>query len=90
MKVYDFEGLEKHVGHKLIVIRQGEENVSIVCEDCDEILMSYQKEYMYELVCLLFAKDMDDLEEKFKEEIAQPLINGTKSLTQLMRVEKAI
>lgn len=39
--MYDF--LIKHVGHKVEVVKYGEENVSIECVDCNEVLVSKDK-----------------------------------------------
>ena len=44
MSVRTFEELRKHIGHKIVVVIYGEENVSCECETCNEVLMDYDRE----------------------------------------------
>ena len=47
MSVNSFKELEQHVGHNIVCIyygRKGEEqNVSLECEDCNEVLLDFDK-----------------------------------------------
>lgn len=47
MGVHTFESLERHRGHKVAVVGYGQEeivNVSIECETCNEVLVSFDKD----------------------------------------------
>ena len=48
MGVYDYKPLKAHVGHKIVCLSYGDENdpvnVTIECEDCDEVLIDYNKD----------------------------------------------
>jgi hypothetical protein len=43
MSVNNFEGLKEHIGHKIVCVSYGSpiENVSIECEDCNEVLLDF-------------------------------------------------
>jgi len=43
MTAISFEDLCKHVGHKIVCVTYGSppQNVAVECEDCNEVLMSY-------------------------------------------------
>ena len=40
---YMFEKLRGHVGHDVVVVMYGGQNISIECEDCCEVLYSVDK-----------------------------------------------
>ena len=44
MGVSNFEELSKHVGHEIVCVSYGNENVSIECETCNEVLMDYDRD----------------------------------------------
>ncbi len=48
MSASNFEELQKHIGHKIICVAYGNNeinwNVAIECETCDEILFGYDNE----------------------------------------------
>ncbi len=37
--IYNFNELEKHVGHWIIITKDGEDDVSIKCETCKEVII---------------------------------------------------
>jgi len=39
----DFEDLRRHIGHKIVCVLYGDEEVSIECEDCYEVLYTINK-----------------------------------------------
>lgn len=41
MSCLNYEELKKHVNHKIICVKYGDENVSIECEECNEIIIDY-------------------------------------------------
>ena len=48
MSVNNYNELKQHIGHKIVCVcygKDGEEpqNVAIECEDCNEVLMDYDK-----------------------------------------------
>ena len=51
MGAYNYKELRRHVGHKVAVVYYGPEheyegdpaNVSVECEDCNEVLFDYDK-----------------------------------------------
>ena len=48
MSIGNYEELRLHIGHKIVCVCYGEENkdpenIAIECEDCDEVLISYDK-----------------------------------------------
>lgn len=44
MSVFDFETARAHVGHKIVCVMYGNGvNVSIECETCNEVLLSFDK-----------------------------------------------
>jgi len=43
MSVFSYESLETHVGHKIVCVRYGNQNVAIECEDCCEVLLDFDK-----------------------------------------------
>lgn len=45
MSVNNFEELKEHLGHKIVCVSYGSPivNVSIECEDCFEVLLSFDK-----------------------------------------------
>ena len=48
MSVFAFEELKIHIGHKIVCVSYGEEddpeNVAIECEDCNEVLLDFDKQ----------------------------------------------
>jgi hypothetical protein len=49
MSATNFEELYKHYGHNVVVAQYTEQdnepvNVAIECNDCDEVLMDYERE----------------------------------------------
>lgn len=45
MSVYNYKELREHLGHNVTVAMYGDDvNVSIECEDCNEVLVSYDNE----------------------------------------------
>jgi len=45
MSVNNFEDLKCHEGHKIVCVTYGDEDsISIECEDCCEIIISYENE----------------------------------------------
>ena len=46
MGAWNFNDLIKHVGHKIVCVSYGKppQNVAIECEDCDEVLLDYDKD----------------------------------------------
>ena len=44
MSVYNFKGLVAHMGHSVDVACYGDDNAVIECSDCNEILVSFDKE----------------------------------------------
>ena len=48
MSAVDFNDLRRHIGHRIVCVgygKKGEElqNVSVECETCNEVLLSYDK-----------------------------------------------
>ena len=47
MGAYDFESLQRHIGHKIVVVEYKKwgngrtANVAIECEDCSEVLLDF-------------------------------------------------
>ena len=46
MSVNSYKELLEHKGHKIVCVTYGknDENVAIECEDCNEVLLDYDKE----------------------------------------------
>ncbi len=44
MSVLNYEELKAHRGHKIVVVTYGEQNAAIECEDCNEVLLDFDKE----------------------------------------------
>jgi phage FluMu protein Com len=44
MGAWGYEELRRHVGHKIVCVMYGEENVAIECEDCGEVLIDFDKD----------------------------------------------
>ena len=44
MSVTNYEELKAHEGHKVAVVTYRGENVAIECEDCNEVLLDFDKE----------------------------------------------
>lgn len=46
MGAIDFEDLKRHVGHKITCVTYGNpaENVSVECEDCSEVIISFSRD----------------------------------------------
>lgn len=48
MSVHDYKSLRVHAGHKIVCVVYGEEhNVSIECQDCNEVLLDFENEDDY-------------------------------------------
>lgn len=45
MSVSNFEELKGHIGHKIACVSYGKpvQNVAIECEDCNEVLLSFDE-----------------------------------------------
>ena len=45
MSATNYEDLKQHVGHNIVCVEYGDgENVAIECEDCNEVLLDYDRE----------------------------------------------
>lgn len=45
MSAFNYQELARHVGHKIVCVSYGDGvNVAVECEDCNEVLMDYDKE----------------------------------------------
>ena len=44
MSVSNFKELKKHIGHKIVCVIYGNENVAVECETCDEVLIDFDRE----------------------------------------------
>ncbi len=45
MSAFNYDELKRHVGHKIVCVTYGEgQNVAIECEDCNEVLLDYDKD----------------------------------------------
>lgn len=45
MSAFNYDELKRHVGHKITCVTYGEgQNVAIECEDCNEVLLDYDKD----------------------------------------------
>ncbi|RGQ08496.1 hypothetical protein DWZ11_01155 [Megamonas rupellensis] len=65
MSVCDYNSLKQHIGHNIVCVSYGKDrNVSLECEDCNEILLSYDKEEKKDfLVICPECQEMFDIEE---------------------------
>lgn len=49
MSAFDYDTLKAHIGHKIVCVGYGlpedPANVAIECEDCNEVLLDYDKPY---------------------------------------------
>jgi len=45
MSANNFKELREHIGHKIVCVCYGKpvQNVAIECEDCNEVLLSFDK-----------------------------------------------
>ena len=43
MSVINYEELKKHLGHKIVCVEYGKQNMSIECENCNEVLLDFDK-----------------------------------------------
>ncbi len=43
MSCSNYDELVKHFGHKIVCVKYAEENVSIECEDCCEVIIDFEK-----------------------------------------------
>ena len=43
MGVTNYKELKEHKGHKIVCVSYGNDNISIECEDCKEVLMDFDK-----------------------------------------------
>ena len=44
MSAFNYDELKRHAGHKITCVTYGEgQNVAIECEDCNEVLLDYDK-----------------------------------------------
>ncbi len=39
----NYEELKEHLGHKIVCVSYAEQNVSVECEDCNEVIIDYEK-----------------------------------------------
>jgi len=48
MSAINYNDLKRHIGHKIVVVSYGEnqENISIECETCNEVLLDYDSEVL--------------------------------------------
>ena len=44
MSCYDYEALEAHVGHDIRCVRYGDDNVTVECHDCKEVITDADRE----------------------------------------------
>ena len=45
MSAFNYDELKRHVGHTITCVTYGEgQNVAIECEDCNEVLLDYDKD----------------------------------------------
>ena len=50
MSAHNYDELRNHIGHKIVCVAYGKypeiapDNVAIECEDCNEVLLDYDKE----------------------------------------------
>ena len=45
MAVQNYEDLQRHIGHNIVCVSYGqfEDNVAIECEDCNEVILDFDK-----------------------------------------------
>lgn len=74
MSAYDFESLNYHTGHDVVVVRYGDNemtlNVAVECNDCREVILDY---------------DAPDLEE---EKPVKDTGDGPKGLKDILSWDK--
>ena len=44
MTIKNFKEAKKHLGHKIEIVMYAEENITIECKKCNEVLVEFQKE----------------------------------------------
>ena len=44
MSASSYKDLIKHIDHEIVIVKYGNVNVTIECEDCCEVIMSFDKE----------------------------------------------
>jgi hypothetical protein len=44
MTISNFKEAKKHLGHKIEIVMYGDENISIECMKCNEVLIEFEKE----------------------------------------------
>ena len=44
MSISNFEEARQHVGHKIACVIYAGQNVSFECEDCNEVIIDFEKE----------------------------------------------
>lgn len=61
MSAFNYDELKRHVGHKITCVTYGEcQNVAIECEDCNEVLLDYDKDETKKI-------NVGEIKEKLKE-----------------------
>ena len=44
MSCSNYKELKTHLGHKIVCISYGNDNISVECETCNEVILDYDKE----------------------------------------------
>ena len=44
MSATDYNDLSRHIGHDVVVVTYADTNVAIECEECNEVLLDFDKE----------------------------------------------
>ena len=61
MSAFNYDELKRHVGHTITCVTYGEgQNVAIECEDCNEILLDYDKDEIKKI-------NIEEIKAKLKE-----------------------
>jgi len=47
MSVNNYKELKEHLGHNISCVSYGKENISLECEDCNEVLIDFEKNGKY-------------------------------------------
>ena len=61
MSAFNYDELKRHVGHTITCVTYGEgQNVAIECEDCNEVLLDYDKDETEKI-------NIEEIKAKLKE-----------------------
>lgn len=44
MSCNNYKELKEHIGHNIVCVGYGKENVAIECEDCNEVILDFDKD----------------------------------------------